>query len=621
MTNNLLAAGLEHHQARRFAQARDCYWQALAAEPRNPDLLNLLGAVSINLEDRAAAERYLNEAIALDPNHAAAYDNRGVLRVQLGRVAAAIEDFEQATRLAPDNINSQRNLAKALSKAGRAATEPLAAIARLKPNDPQARFELAAALAACGRTAEAISEYQQVLRLNPNSAETYVNLSQLHSGSGNFAEAARCARKALELKPAFAEAYLNLGSALAKRGESSAAIAALHEAQRLKPELPEIYNNLGIALADEQRFEEAIGQYGRAIAIRAGNADALYNRGIAQLKSGDPGAAIQDFDQAIAVKPDYAEAHHNRAAALLLSERWVEGFAEYEWRFRSRDFPPLALRWPVWQGEPLEGCLLVLVAEQGLGDTLQFVRFASAFAAQGARVILECPTALHPILSRTADISRLVAPKDAPPDADFCLPLLSAPHRLGLTLDTVRPQPPYIFAAPERAQSWRERLAGDGSPKIGIVWQGNARCPGDAQRSIALRHFAALAKLPGVRLISLQKGPGSEQLAGFLPAGAIVEFGDELDREGGAFMDTAAIMKNVDLVITSDTAAAHLAGALGVDVWVALQRVPDWRWLLDRADSPWYPTMRLFRQQRHSDWQGVFETIASELARRVRASG
>jgi len=620
MTNNLLAAGLEHHQARRFAQARDCYWQALAAEPRNPDLLNLLGAVSINLGDLEAAERYLNEAIALDPHHAAAYDNRGVLRVQLGRVPAAIEDFEQATRLAPDNINSQRNLARALSKAGRTAIEPLAVIARLKPNDPQAHFELAAALAACGRAAQAISEYQQVLRLNPTSAETYVNLSQLHSGSGSFEEAARCARKALELKPAFAEAYLNLGSALAKRGESSAAIAALHEAQRLKPELPEIYNNLGIALAEELRFEEAIGQYGRAIALRSGNADALYNRGIAQLKSGDPGAAIQDFDQAIAVKPDYAEAHHNRAAALLLSGRWSEGFSEYEWRFRSRDFPPLALRWPVWQGEPLEGRSLVLVAEQGLGDALQFVRFASEFAAQGARVILECPTALHPIVSRAAGISRLVAPKDSPPEADFCLPLLSAPHRLGLTLDTLRPQPPYIFADPERVAAWRERLFGDSSLKIGIVWQGNPRCPGDAQRSIALRYFAAAEKLPGVRLISLQKGPGSEQLADFLPAGAILEFGDELDREGGAFMDTAAIMKNLDLVITSDTAAAHLAGALGAEVWVALQRVPDWRWLLDRADSPWYPSVRLFRQQRHGDWQDVFARIAEELAARVRAS-
>jgi hypothetical protein len=192
------------------------------------------------------------------------------------------------------------------------------------------------------------------------------------------------------------------------------------------------------------------------------------------------------------------------------------------------------------------------------------------------------------------------------------------PHRMRTTLQTIPAQVPYIFADDDRLALWRERLAGYREFKVGIAWQGNPLCPGDRERSIPLAHFEPLARIPGVRLFSLQKGPGTEQLPSVAEAWPVVDFGDELDSEGGAFLDTAAIMKHLDLVITSDTAAAHLAGALGVNVWLALQFVPDWRWLLDRSDSPWYPTMHLFRQPRHADWPAVFARIAQELDRVVR---
>jgi hypothetical protein len=306
--------------------------------------------------------------------------------------------------------------------------------------------------------------------------------------------------------------------------------------------------------------------------------------------------------------------HHNRSAALLMLGEFAEGFAEYEWRFRSRDYPPLNLRWPVWNGEPLAGRTIVLVGEQGLGDTIQFVRYASLIGALGARVVVQCSAALHPLLARTPGVDAWVDSK-TPVEADFCVPLLSVPHRLGTTLATIPAEVPYVFAEPERVERWKARLAERPGLKIGIIWQGNPRAPGDAQRSIPLRYFAPLTKLPGVQLVSLQKGFGAEQLAALPERDAIWDFGDELDAEGGAFMDTAALMQSLDLVITSDTAPAHLAGALGANVWVALQTVPDWRWLLERADCPWYPTMRLFRQKTAGDWGEVFERITNEVQR------
>jgi hypothetical protein len=339
------------------------------------------------------------------------------------------------------------------------------------------------------------------------------------------------------------------------------------------------------------------------------------------MKQGDPAAAIAEFDRAIALKPTYAEAHHNRASALLLLGRMEQGLAEYEWRFRSRDFPPFRPRWKPWDGGAAEGRTIALVAEQGLGDTLQFVRYAAPLATRGARVIVECPAALCPLLARTPGVSQWITAEDTAPEADGCVPMMSMPYRMGTTLETIPSDVPYLFADEERARAWREKLAHYETFNVGIAWQGNPHCPGDSQRSIPLAHFEPLSKVAGVRLFSLQKGPGAEQLDVVREAWGVVDFGEALDASGGAFMDTAAIMNELDLVITSDTAHAHLAGGLGARVWVALQRVPDWRWLLARDDSPWYPTMRLFRQSRAGDWQGVLARIAEELAHAVDKAG
>jgi len=660
-----LAAGLQQHQAGHFAAAEALYRQVVEAEPENADARNLLGAVYINLHQFTDAEEHLSAAVRLNPQHFAALDNHGVLLARQERYAEAAESFRRALEIAPDQFRTHLNLAAALERCGQTdaaietyqraaqlspntlrthqelvrlfvaegrpenAAEHLAHVARLQPSDPKARFELADALARLGRASEAIAAYRETLSIKPDSAEACVNLANLLSATGRVDEAVELLRRAIAIRPTFAEAYLNLGCALTRQTKYAEAAAALAEAARLKPELTEVHNNQGVLMNAQGRYAEAAECYQRALELRPDNVDAIYNLGIAMLKQKLVASALDQFEQALELAPDYAEAHHNRSAALLLSENFEEGFIEYEWRFKSRDFVRFQMHWPEWEGQSLAGRTIVLAAEQGLGDTIQFVRYAALVKEQGARVIVACPAALHPLLARTPGVDQWVTNDDATVEADYGVPLLSLPYRLGTTHDTIPAEVPYVFAEHAREESWRQRLAAHGgakagkapkggeSLKIGIVWQGNRHCPGDEQRSISLAHFAPVASVPGVQLFSLQKGPGAEQLTEYGQAWNIVDFGDELDTAGGAFMDTAAIVRNLDLVITSDTAAAHLAGALGVETWVALCAVPDWRWMLERDDSPWYPTMRLFRQEEWGDWSGVFERMAEQLAART----
>ncbi len=651
LDTELVTAGMNLHRAGNFQQAQDIYRRLLAAEPQNAMIHNLLGAVAINLRQWPEAQGCLEQALRLSPTFAAAHDNLGVLLTAQNRFAEAIGFYRRAIELEPRSVATWRNLIGALVRNGQKldavepyrqllqlapddaqATSELAKllfefrrlgeslpyfrqVTKLKPNDPQGHFELADALAQAGQPDESIASYLETLRLKPESAEACVNLAYLYIQKKSYEESARWSQRAIELRPKFAEAYLNLGCALTKLERYPEAIAALERAAELKPRMQESFNNLGIALAEEGRYAAAVDTYRQSLAIRSENPDALYNLGIALLKQGDAREALEHFDRAIALRPEYAEARHNRSATLLLMGDFEHGLPDYEWRFRSRDFGPYRLPWKNWEGDALEGRSVVLCAEQGLGDVLQFVRYAPLVRARGAgRVIVQCRAALHPILAHTEHVDQWISDTQTV-EADCAVPLMSLLHRLQTREDTIPAAIPYVFADPALIEKWRDRLAKIDGFKVGIVWQGNPQCPGDRSRSIPLSHYAPLAKLPGVRLVNLQKGPGLDQLREVAEPWSVIDFGEELDAASGPFMDTAAIMRNLDLVITSDTAAAHLAGSLGVPVWLALQLVPDWRWLLEREDCPWYPTMRLFRQTQLGDWPDVFARIAAEVER------
>jgi hypothetical protein len=304
---------------------------------------------------------------------------------------------------------------------------------------------------------------------------------------------------------------------------------------------------------------------------------------------------------------------------LLLSRgRFQEGWAEYEWRWQVQGQPPPTFDRPAWDGAPLGGGTLLLYAEQGVGDTLQFMRYAALARQRAGAVILGCPPALIPLLSRCAGVDQLVATDVPLPPFDAHAPLAGLPRLLGTTAETIPAPVPYLTADPERVRRWRDELAPLRGFRIGVAWQGNARMvPYDRRRSFPLAALEPLARLPGVHLVVLQKGPGRDQLAA--AAGwPLADPGGRLDESGGAFADTAAVVQNLDLVVTCDSAPAHLAGALGAACWVALPFAADWRWQHGREDSPWYPTLRLFRQSRAGDWSDVFRRIVDALCDRLK---
>jgi FkbM family methyltransferase len=394
----------------------------------------------------------------------------------------------------------------------------------------------------------------------------------------------------------------------------SEALASYDRAIDLAPGLAEAWNNRGNTLTELGRLAEALASFDRAIALRPDYADAFYNRGNALRKSKRVDEAISSYDRAIALEPKHAEAYMCRGIARLLSGHYPDGWSDYEWRFKIRESQ---IRRPeidahVWQGQSLLGRSIAVFTEQGLGDTIQFARYLPLLAQRGAQVSLLAPTELCRLFRPLNRQIKIINSIEQGQTFDFQCALMSLPLQLGTDLNSVPNQIPYLTPEAERVSHWKTRIGSQGF-RIGIAWQGKPQSAIDRGRSIPLSAFIRLARLPGVRLISLQKHDGLEQLWSVPDKVAIETLGDNFDSGPDAFIDCAAVMANLDLVITSDTAIAHLAGALGRPTWVALRKVPDWRWLLEREDSPWYPTMRLFRQTTDGDWADVFSEIEQSL--------
>ena len=458
--------------------------------------------------------------------------------------------------------------------------------------------------------------YRQVLRSDPNCADALHLLGVLAHQTDNDEVAVDCIRQAIALDPSKAAFHSNLGVAYRALEQLDEAAASYRRALGITPDYAEAHNNLGNVLKDLGQLDEAVDSFRRAVRIRPDYAEAHKNLGGVLLRRGELDEAKACCRRALQIDPDYAEAHWNYSHLCLLTGDFEHGWVEHEWRWKTDTFTPRPFHQPLWDGRPLNGKTILIHAEQGLGDTLQFIRYALPVKGLRGEVIVECQRPLVPLLRSCRGIDRLVARGDDLPAFDVHAPLLSLPGIFKTTLDTVPAEVPYVFAEDELIRRWRARLGLFDGVKIGINWQGSPQYPGDRYRSFPLACLAGLAGLPGVRLISLQKGPGTEQLGELGGRFPVVDLGSELDETSGPFMDTAAVMKSLDLVIACDTAIAHLAGALGAPLWLSLPMVGDWRWMIDRADSPWYPTARLFRQSRQGDWAGVFDDIKAALRER-----
>jgi len=500
--------------------------------------------------DLAAAENLYRQVLAAAPASFAARHMLGVLRAQQGALPEALELLETALAQKPDAHDAQFNYGNVLKKAGR-IPEALAAFNKALDRKP----DYGAALA--GRA--------ELLNLEGN---------RLRDG-GQVSEALACYERALGDAPFYADAL----------------------------------NNRAVALWSMNRFDEALAGFDAALAINPRYVEAHYNRGNTLRDMSRLDEAMASYDRAIAIDPGFARAYCNKGFCALLRGDFAQGLPLYEWRKRSN--PPVESRsysQPLWTGrEDIRGKTLFLYIEQGLGDTIQFYRFVAPLLERGAQVILSAQDKLLRLLENAVPKVTLVGSTTVPARFDYHIPLASLPLALGITVDSIPRTDSYLRAEPGRVAKWRSRI-GEKGFKIGICWQGGRA--GIAGRAMPLSCFQGLSRLDGVRLISLQKGFGTEQLGAFP---RVESLGEEYDGGPHAFLDSAAVMESLDLVITLDSALAHLAGAMGRPVWVALKQVPDWRWFLERSDSVWYPSMRLFRQKSEGDWVSVFAKMEAEI--------
>jgi tetratricopeptide (TPR) repeat protein len=607
---------------KRHEQALQSCDRAVAIDPAFADAWNNRGNALNGLKRVDDALQSYDRAIALTPDYPAALNNRGNALRSLNRPDEALQSYDRAIALQPDYADAHYNRGVTLEGVKR-AEEALASYDRaiaINPGFAEARNGKGNSLLTLGRPSDAVASLQSAISLKSDYADAWSNLGNALSALNRLDEALQCYDRAIALKPDFAEAYYNRGIALKDMKRLDDALQSYDRTIALKPDHAEAHSNRGHVVQDMQRLDAALADYDRAIALKLDYPEAWNNRGalLRELKRFDE--AIASFGRAIALKPDFAEAYWNKSLCLLLMGRMAEGFALYEWRHRrGAPIAPRTFPQPVWTGaEDIGGKRLFVHAEQGLGDTIQFCRYANLAEARGAGVTLSVQDSLVGLVRTLSSTIEVVDSKSQPREGDLQIALLSMPLAFGTDIDTNPAKVPYLCAEPERVRTWKDKIGSDGF-KVGICWQGEKGGVIDVGRSFPLTHFAGLAKIPGVRLISLQKNTGAEQLHE-LPPGMVVEtLGDDFDAGPNAFLDSAAVMENLDLVIASDTAIAHLAGALGRPVWVALKYVPDWRWLLDRADSRWYPTMRLFRQKSQGDWPGVFAEMKRELAKMVEA--
>ncbi|MEX2297844.1 MAG: tetratricopeptide repeat protein [Dongiaceae bacterium] len=567
----------------------------------------------------ATADASHGHAADADATRADALAREAVALRQAGRTDEAIARYRESLALRPDHPPTLFRFANALGGKGD-REQADAAYRRALAIDPAfaaASVNLAALLETGGRIDEAIGVLLDAERRTPSLAEVPNNLAAYLARKGRHGEAEAAFRRLVSLRPADPAAHGALAGNLQSQGRNDEAIPAFFAALALRPDDPETLGNLALALLAVGRFDEAEAACGRALALDPANADATSNLAFVYRERGEIDRAIAIWRALLAREPDHAGARSSLALALLAKGQFEEGWRDYEWRFRTdtlavalRDYPQ-----PIWDGRRLAGRILLLDAEQGIGDAIQFLRYAGPLAADGARIVAEAPRKLHRLLRSLPGIAVLIDPTDPRPEFDLHTPLMSLPHLAGTTLDTIPAAMPYLTAEPDLVVRWRERLASLPRPWIGLCWQGNPLHRGDRWRSLPLAALVPLASRTAGTFISLQKGPGSEQIAGSPFGARLIDWSGEVDIGPDALIDTAAIMTSLDRIVTVDTAIAHLAGALARPTSLILGHVPDFRWLLDRADSPWYPTMRLYRQTRRGDWAPAVAAIGADLER------
>lgn len=559
-TRDPLEAGIAHHRAGDIVRAEASYKRALAARPGDPAALHLLGLAAFDKGRPERALQLIDKALARAPGQ-------------------------------PDYLHSAGHVLQGM-----------------------------------GRLDDAITRYREALAADPARVLTLSNLGNALKRAGRFDEAATALTRAVELAPDFAEGWSNLGLVEKERGDVTSALDCFARAAALRPKAPAFLFNSANTLAAAGQREEAAAAYRATLALDPGHAGAATGLGAMLRQMGRLKDARTALNDVLAHHPGHDEARWNLALAACMAGDWKEGFDAFEAR---RALPGLCVtpgraglekEDAEWDGRPIPGRRLLIQHEQGIGDAIQYLRFAAEAAKLGARVTYRGPAHLLPLALRIDGITAAV-PLDQPaPRYDVWVPMMSLPRLLRAVTPQKLSRSGYLMPEAARMARWRARLAGIGGCRVGINWQGNPAYGADSDRSIPLALFEPLAALPGVTLIALQQGAGREQMAEWAGERPLLDLAPELDTDG-AFIDTAAVLPALDLVISSDTALAHLAGAVGIPAFLALAHVPDWRWGLEGTRPVWYPTVHVFRQRHPGDWTGVFEDMTEALGARIGVHG
>ena len=607
-------AAVAHHQAGRLADAESLYRQILARLPHHGDALHLLGVLLGQTHRLPEGVALIQRAIAIRPGVANYHSNLGKFLMDMGQPNQAIAAYRQAIAINPNIPEAHNNLGTALQGAGQTApaVDCYRHALRLKPDYAEAHNNLGSALKDLYELQPAEASCRRALELKPDYAEALSNLAGILAETVRVDEALACALRAVALKPDLAAAYNSLGSALHMSERREESLVAYRHALKLNPHSAEIHNNIANALRELDELDAAIDNYRRALQLNPQYAEGHSNLGVAYKQTGQFAQAEACQKRALELRPNFPDALCNLGVLALIQGDFANGWKGMEWRWQCRR--ALQFRQPIaqpqWDGRNLDGQTLLLHAEQGYGDNIQFVRYATLAAGRGGRVIIECQRELQRLFQSLEGVAAVIAIGDPLPAFQFHCPMVSLPFAFGTTLETVPSRVPYLHPDAADAAQWRSRLSPIDGQRIGLAWAGNPLHRNDRNRSRRLEQFAPLAKISGTQFFSLQKGdPGQQVPSAPFP---IIDHTSDLKD----FAATAALIANLDLVITVDTAVAHLAGALGKPVWTLLPHMPEWRWMTGRADSPWYPTMQLFRQSSKGNWNSVIESVVHRLASR-----
>ncbi|MHB9117893.1 MAG: tetratricopeptide repeat protein [Burkholderiales bacterium] len=645
--------GALHIEQKDYRAAESPLRTAIALDPEYAEAHNDLGTVLVQLQDDADPEEAIacfRQAIAINGALAPTHYNLALELIKVGDLNDAKAHLQQADVLHPNRLETLLQLGKTCQKLKQAeeAENFFTAAIKLQPDSIEAQAGLGSLLFDEKRYLEAIALYKDLLRdhpsladvqyalgccylglerlaeakkhflaaldLNQNLVDAYINLGNIHSSQENHSEALRLYNQAIELKPDFAIAYLNQARALSDLGKYEDALQAQKKCIELDPSDPVAYSNLGFFYHQLDDLDEALKQAKKSIEIKPDNVDGLLNLALIYLSRGTPQEALAIYDKAIALKPDNADAHWGKSLLSLLLGNYPIGWKEYEWRWKLKSFEIYKHPYtePLWRGKSHPGKTLLIYPEQGLGDSIHFVRYAALAAPYFEKIILLCNNNLKQLFQTISGVDVVISEGEVLPHFDYRIPLLSLPGLLGTTLETIPANIPYIFPDYGLSKKWKDiidSLSKPGDLKVGLVWAGGAIFKKDRLRSCKLSMFAPLARVPNATFFSLQKGAPADQALAPPEGLELLDLTSQLNN----FADTAAFISNLDLVISVDTAVAHLAGALGKPTWILLPFAPDFRWLLERNDSPWYPSMRLFRQKQWGNWPEVFEHMALEL--------